>query len=302
MKRRLSLAVLLVCAAPLVAQAPAPMVVDAQWLRAHIADRNLVLLHVGPRPSYDTAHIAGAQFIGTMEIGRNDGGRTLELPLPATLDSTLEAKGISDDSRIIVYSSDGWGSPSTRVLLTLVWAGLGERVSLLDGGLRAWRAAGGAVTADSTRTPARGRLTLAPRSDVIVTADWLAANRERPGIALIDARNERFYLGNYPPPPPNAPANQQDPRPGHITGAFSLPFTSMTDSTGRMRPVTVLRELFASAGAAPGETVVAYCHIGQQATMVWFAARLAGYDVRLYDGSFTEWSRLSGPQYPVTRP
>ncbi|MEP6572865.1 MAG: rhodanese-like domain-containing protein, partial [Gemmatimonadota bacterium] len=79
--------------------------------------------------------------------------------------------------------------------------------------------------------------------------------------------------------------------------AVNLPFTSFTDSTEHFLPADSLKQLFARTGAKPGGQIVAYCHVGQQATMVVFVGRMLGYDVRLYDGSFTEWSTL--PDAPV---
>lgn len=270
------------------------MLVSADWLVQHQRDPNLVLLHVGPRPSYDTAHIAGARYLTLQDISApNDSTRpVLELPDPAVLDSVLESRGISDNSRIVIYSSDGWHSPSTRLYLTLYWAGLGDRTSLLDGGLQAFRARGGAVTREIT-TPQRGSVRLQPRNDVIVQAPWVAAQVSNPRVAIIDARNAGFFVGNYP-------ARPQEPRPGRIPGAYNIEFGHVVDSTGQFLRVPRLQELLAGARAEPGDLVVTYCHIGQQGTAVWFAARLAGYEARLYDGSFTEWSRLS--QYPVERP
>ena len=275
-----------------------PMLVSTAWLTEHARDANLVLLQIGPRASYDSAHIAGARFISFNDISapRDTTKPALELPTPAALDSTLEAMGISDDSRIVIYQSDEWFTPATRVYLTLYWAGLGARTSLLDGGLDAWRAHGGAVTA-APPVVRRGTLTLHPRNDVIVTADWVAAHLTDPRVAIVDARNEQFYLGNYRTSP-------DQPRPGHIPGAWNIPFDAMVTYAGRdsglVRPMEWLRTTFAGAHAEPGDTVVTYCHIGQQGTLVWFGAKLAGYEARLYDGSFTQWSHLL--QYPVERP
>src|SRR5205085_11422330 len=90
-----------------------------------------------------------------------------ELPSPARLDSALEALGISDDSRIVIYQSNNFYTPSTRIYLTLYWAGLGARTSILDGGFAGWRAANGAVDA-VTPVPRRGRVTIRPRGDAVV--------------------------------------------------------------------------------------------------------------------------------------
>src|SRR5262245_21350860 len=110
----------------LTVQAQNPMLISAQWLAEHAGDANLVLLHVGPRASYDSAHIAGATYMNFQDFsGPRDSTRpSLELPTPAFLDSVLESRGVSDDSRIVIYQSDEWFSPTSRLYFTLYWAGL----------------------------------------------------------------------------------------------------------------------------------------------------------------------------------
>ncbi len=282
---------MLACLAVLAAAATDSMLVSPAWLAARLDDPRVVIFHVGPRTEYDTAHIAGAQFIQLRDVAApRDSLLPLELPAPEALDSTLEARGVADDSRIVLYWGSQWVSPTTRVYLTLVWAGLGSRVSILDGGLAAWRSAGHPITRD-VQEPVRrgGGLTLRPRADVVVTADWVNARRTDPGVAIIDARASRFYTGE----------DTSYARPGHIAGAGTLPFTDVVDSAGRFLPRAALDSMLAAAGAAPGELVVTYCHIGQQATAVWFAARLLGREARLYDGSYTEWDRRT--ELPVER-
>jgi len=277
-------------AVPAVAQSrPDPMLVTTAWVAEHLRDPDLVLLHVGPRTDYDSLHVPGARFVQLGDVTVRDGVRVFEIPGAAQLDSTLEAMGIGDDARIVVYQSSDWFSPATRVYLTLVWAGLGDRTSLMDGGFAAWRRERRPVTAD-VPVARRATLTLHPRTDVVVTADWVASHLQDPRVAVLDARNERFYLGHYATRP-------EEPRVGHIPGAFNVPFGSVVDSLGYLKRPEELRDLFRSVRADAGDTVVTYCHIGQQATLLWFGARLAGYAARLYDGSFTEWSNLS--RYPV---
>jgi thiosulfate/3-mercaptopyruvate sulfurtransferase len=89
-------------------------------------------------------------------------------------------------------------------------------------------------------------------------------------------------------------------RKGHIPGAASVPYNSLFDDELRLRPAAELREIFAGAGVEPGQTVVGYCHLGQFATAMLFAARTLGYPVKLYDGSFQEWGRLES--LPVEGP
>jgi thiosulfate/3-mercaptopyruvate sulfurtransferase len=280
----------LLLAALTLAAAPADsLLVTTAWLAERVGDPRLVLFQIGARTEYDSAHIAGAQYLQMSDISApRDSLFPLELPSPAALDSALEARGVSDDSRIVLYWGSTWISPTTRAYLTLVWAGLGDRVSILDGGLPGWRAAGHPVTAEPPTVRA-GHVTIRPRSDIVVTAPWVAEHRGDAAVAVIDARNPRFYTGE----------DTSYTRPGHIPGARNIPFDTVVDSTAHVLARPALEHLFTAAGATPGKLVVAYCHIGQQATAVWFAARLLGREARLYDGSYVEWNRLT--ELPVER-
>jgi thiosulfate/3-mercaptopyruvate sulfurtransferase len=267
------------------------MLVSTAWLAERMQQPGLVLFQVGDPGEFAAAHIPGAQFLSMRDLAapRNATGPALELPTPQAAEAWLEAHGVSDDSRIVLYWGSSWVSPTTRMYLTLTWAGLGDRTSILDGGLPAWRAEGRPVTTD-TAVVTPGRLTLSPRSDVVITAAEVEQLRTRPDVQVIDARNTQFYLGT----------DTNHVRPGHIPGARNLVYDQVTgEAPYQFKSRDALAELFRAAGAEPGKRIIAYCHIGQQATAVWFAARLLGYDVRLYDGSFTEWTGLS--QYPVER-
>jgi thiosulfate/3-mercaptopyruvate sulfurtransferase len=266
-----------------------PLVVEVDWLTQHARDPNIVLLHVGDRREYDAGHIPGARFIAMSDVSAphdhdNSEELALELPHADTLRARLERLGISDDSRIIVYFGNDWVSPATRVIFTLDWIGLGSQTSLLNGGMRAWTGAGHGVTtaapAISTGTPS----TRAPKS-LVVDAAFAQSVPAREGYHLVDGRAAVFYRGIEP----------THDKAGHIPRATNIPFTSITDDD-LMIDTARLEALFRTAGVRPGDVVVGYCHIGQQATAVLFAARLLGHDVRLYDGSFQDWAtRNRGP-------
>src|SRR5712671_3807178 len=123
------------------------LIVSNEWLAAHLNDEALVLLHVGDKDEYLTSHIPGAQFISTSDISTPRGsGLTLELPAVTQLQAAFEKLGVTDKSRVVIYFGKDWVSPTTRVFFTLDYLGLGDRTSILDGGLPAWRAAGNPVT------------------------------------------------------------------------------------------------------------------------------------------------------------
>ena len=121
----------------------ADLLVTPAWLTAHVNDANLVVLHVGmdSRAEYAKAHIPGARYLELDDIAVSSMNHTdslmLELPSAEKLRAQLAALGISDNSRVIVSFGGDDVSPSTRVMLTLYYAGLGARSSLLDGGIAA---------------------------------------------------------------------------------------------------------------------------------------------------------------------
>ena len=301
--RTLLLIAMLASSTALVAATPREsMLVPVSWLAAHLGDANLVLLHIGDKPGYEAAHLPGARHVSLSDIALSDHsgkGLMLEMPAAEELRVRLQKLGISDSSRVIVYYGKDWVSPSTRVLLTLDYAGLGDRASLLDGGMGAWTQAGHETT---TVVPAttEGKLSPLKLQPLIVDAAYVRANLGKKGVAVIDARTPAFYDGVE-----TGGAHESPHRTGHIAGAGSVPYQQITDDALKLRPAEELRALFSKAGVRPGDTIIGYCHIGQQATLMLFGARSLGHRVLLYDGSFEDWSRqtdaaVEGPSQKAT--
>jgi len=261
------------------------MIVSTDWLAKHLNDDSLVLLQVGEKKEYDEAHIPGAQLIQSQDISTPRGqGLTLELPTVDQLKATFERFGVTDKSRIIVYFGKDWVTPTARVFMTLDYLGLGDRTSILDGGLPAWRSENRAVTAE-VREVKPGSFTPHPNAKLVVDAAWVNANLSKPGVAILDARAAKFYTGEEV---------GQMPRGGHIPRAKSIPFSTLVDDkTNKFKTPDALRSLFGTAGVKENDSVATYCHIGQQASLLYFVARYLGYDAHLYDGSFQDWSSRS---------
>jgi thiosulfate/3-mercaptopyruvate sulfurtransferase len=267
------------------------LIVSTDWLAKHLNDDSLVLLQVGEKAEYEAGHIPGAQFIALADISTPRGqGLALELPAVAQLQTAFEKLGVTDKSRIVVYFGKDWVTPTARVFLTLDYLGLGDRTSILDGGLPAWRAESKPVTSD-LREPKPGHFTPHPNMKLVVDAAWVGANLSKPGVMILDARAQKFYTG--------AEAGQM-PRGGHIPNARNIPFSSLVeDPTNKFKSPAALRELFSTAGVKQGDSVTTYCHIGQQASLLYFVARYLGYEAHLYDGSFEDWSHR--PELPVEK-
>jgi thiosulfate/3-mercaptopyruvate sulfurtransferase len=267
------------------------LIVTTDWLAKHLNDDSLVLLQVGEKDEYTASHIPRAQFVQLADISTPRGqGLTLELPPVDQLKATFERLGISDNSRIVIYFGKDWVTPTARVFMTLDYLGFGERTSILDGGLPAWRADGKPVTAEIVE-PKKGNVTPHPNNKLIVDATWVKENLSNPNVRILDARAPQFYTG----------AEQgRMPRGGHIPHAKNIPFSSLVeDSTNKFKAPTALRDLFNAADVKANNSVATYCHIGQQASLLYFVAKYLGYDAHVYDGSFEDWSNRA--ELPVEK-
>jgi thiosulfate/3-mercaptopyruvate sulfurtransferase len=274
------------------------LVVSTNWLADHLKDKDLVILQLGVKAEYDANHIPGARFITLDDIAISDrtnpSALQLQMPEPEDLRARLEKIGISDSSRIVVSFDRGRIASATRVLFTLAHAGLGAKSSLLDGGTDAWVRDGKPVTTEVPAAPT-GRLSALKIQPDVVDAEFVRSHLKSPGFVIIDGRLKAFYDGTQTG---GAPPNQH--KTGHIAGAGNVPYTETLTENQLLKTSEALTALFSAAGAKPGDTVIGYCHIGQQATAMLFAARTLGFNVLLYDGSFEDWSRHA--DYPVDNP
>ncbi|HKD46721.1 MAG TPA: rhodanese-like domain-containing protein [Rhizomicrobium sp.] len=266
------------------------LLVTPGWLASHASDKDLVILHVGTDEGYHVGHIPGARLVKDL-LSVNTPDLTMEVPSPDVLRQKMEALGISDNSRIVVYNENGEFQRGTRVMFSLDAAGFGDRSMLLDGGLAEWRKEGRAVTSDATQIT-EGHLSPLKMQPIVVDANFVQSHLKSPDYDLIDARDAVFYGGLV------AKLDGD----GHIPGARSFPYTNVMNSDGKLKSPEELRQMFTSAGYKPGDHVIAYCQVGGQSSAVMFAGRTLGLDLHLYDGSFQDWSKRHLPVESSTSP
>lgn len=244
--------------------------------------------------SYAEGHIAGAQFA---DLERDLSGPIVKgltgrhpLPDPAVLIERLRSWGLDTASEVVLYD-DGPGAFAARAWWLLAWLGKRDDVFLLDGGLKAWREAGLALTAEPTAAN-RGNFHGQPDASLLVSAEQLQQRLDDPQLTLLDARALPRFRGEVEP---------IDPVAGHIPGAQCAVFTDNLGADGRFLPAEQLRQRFANQlGQRSPAGLVAYCGSGVTACHNLFALSLAGYALApLYAGSWSEW--ITDPQRPVAK-
>lgn len=242
--------------------------------------------------SYADGHIAGAHFADLNQdlsapVIKGVTGRH-PLPEPAQLVARLQAWGIDNDSEIVLYD-DGPGAYAARAWWLLAWLGKRDGVFMLDGGLKAWHAAGLPLSLDAPQT-VPGRFAGQPDHSLLLDAEHLRQRLGQADLTLLDARGLPRFRGEVEP---------IDPVAGHIPGAQCAAFTDNLGEDGCFLAVDRLKQRFAQklAGRSP-EQLVAYCGSGVTACHNLFALCLAGYPLgRLYAGSWSEW--ITDAQRPV---
>ena len=270
---------------------PANMLVTTAWLAEHQNDRDLVMLHVGSKAQYDSGHMVGARHtsLDDVSLPTVPGGLTLQLAGAEQLTAWAVRNGIGDRTRVIVIPHDGALQSATRVFITLAYLGAMDRISLMNGGYQAWKSESRAVTTAAPATAPVVTFTPKLRPDIIATIAQVEAATKDSTRHIVDARLTRFYNGD----------GGGYPRPGHIPTAVNVPLSSVS-TIGFVKPISELKTLFADAGVDQSRPVITYCHIGQQATLLWFVATMLGHDARMFDGSFQEWSGTE--RLPVVGP
>jgi len=284
------------------------LLVGTEWLAARLDSPGVVILHVGRTDAaYRSGHVPGARFLPLAAVAREIGGIPNEFPPREEMATTFRELGVGNAARIVLYGDDA-GLLAARAWVALDVLGHGARASLLDGGLARWTAEHRPVETE-VHTPTPRPFAVRWHGDRVASAAWVRAHLHDRSVAFVDARPADLYAGGESPCPPGGTCVQTPvERRGHLPGAGNVWWMENLASRDDpvLKPSDVLQaEWTQRTGAArPGvHTVVTYCHSGMQASFDYFVARYLGQrDVRLYDGSWAEWSALQpSASYPVEK-
>ena len=279
--------------------------VTAKWLTENIKDPNLVLIHVGDndRSIYARSHIEGAQFIDWKTQLANSSESKLKngVVTRSAFYSAARDFGISKDSTVVLYHEGKSNLRATWGAWVFNLYGVPD-VRILDGGLAAWTAAGGATTlaipAKKTRgtyvTTAASKKLRATIEEVIANAQSKAKNR----AVIVDTRDDASFAGTN-----TSTGLGNAAKAGHIASAKSIPTASILNSNGTFKSVEEIKAAYAAVGVTKETPVILYCGTGLLASASWFAlTQILGYkNVKNYDGSWFEFS-ASAPTDLIENP
>jgi thiosulfate/3-mercaptopyruvate sulfurtransferase len=281
-----------------------PHLVDAAWLAARRSDPNLRVVDVrwylaGKKGAdeYAKGHLPGAVFLDLdRDLSADTGPGRHPIPSAEKLTRTMQRAGVSGATHVVAYD-DAAGSIAARVWWLLRLFGH-PRVSVLDGGIGGWAAAGHEIERHEIERHGIERDAPAPafpRGDFVakpplpdaaasrvVDKHHVRAQAGKSGVLVLDARDRDRYRGDREP---------VDARPGHVPGAKNAPWPDNTRD-GRMLASSELRALYEALGAASAKEIIVYCGSGVTACHDLLALELAGIEhARLYEGSWSDWAK-----------
>ena len=265
------------------------VLVDADWVEAHLDDPGVVLVEVDEDTSaYDKGHIRNAVKL--------DWKKDLQDPVrrdfvdKGQFEKLLSERGISTDDTVVLYGgNNNWFAAYAYWYFKLY----GHRdVRLLDGGRKKWELDARELSTEKVTRPATSYTAAEPNTDIRAFRDEVIAAIGSKG--LVDVRSPDEFAGRL-----LAPAHlpqEQAQRGGHIPTAVNVPWSKAANDDGTFKSDEDLKELYSDAGLDWDRDIIAYCRIGERSAHTWFVLHqiLGQKNVKNYDGSWTEYGSLVG--------
>ncbi len=260
-------------------------IVSAEWLKQHLnqvrvldASWYMPADKRDPKAEFETAHIPGAAFYDIDALSDHATSLPHMLPMPEQFARDAGALGVGDSDMVVVYDGNGIFS-APRVWWAMKAMGH-DKVAVLDGGMPAWKAAGGALESGPAKpNPA----TFTPRPNGAILRDFGAVKAALGNTQVLDARSAPRFEGSEAEPRPGLKS-------GHMPGAANIPYRAVLTADNRLKDDAALQKLFAEKGVDLRAPIITSCGSGVTAAILMLALeKLGSRQVAIYDGSWTEW-------------
>lgn len=272
------------------AWASSEFLVSTDWLEKNLDNPKVRIIEVSVVPGvYERGHIPGAVNLAWHSDLVDPVKR--DIASQENLQQLLRKAGVSSDSTTIVYGdNNNWFAAWGAWVLDVYGV---DNVKLLDGGRVKWEAEKRTLS-NRASTPKAGDVTLAAANKELraFLPDVLAAAEKRSADQLVDIRSADEYNGKV-----FAPQGVQElaVRAGHVPGAVNVPWGQAVAADGTFKSAEELKKIYAAVGIDGSKPIITYCRIGERSSHTWFALKkILGYDVRNYDGSWTEYGNAVG--------
>jgi thiosulfate/3-mercaptopyruvate sulfurtransferase len=276
---------------------PTKALVSTSWLKANLADKKLVVLHVGDADNsiFLRSHIEGAQYLDWKTQLANSSESKLKngVVTKTNFQKVTKALGVNSDSTVVLYAEAKSGLKATWGAWVFKLYGFND-VRILDGGLNKWTADGNATTLAATTAKKAGNFVVKTASTKLraaiseVVAAAKSTKKTKP--VIVDTRDSAGYAGTSA-----STGLGTAPVAGHIATAKSIPTASILNADGTFKSVAEIKAAYAAVGVNSKSSVLLYCGTGLLASASWFAlTQVLGYQaVKNYDGSWFEFATVA---------
>ncbi|PYM99205.1 MAG: thiosulfate sulfurtransferase [Candidatus Rokuibacteriota bacterium] len=263
------------------------LLVDAGWLHAHLNDADLRVVDMTDAKDYRRGHVPGAVHLSLEAARVKVAAGGYRLPTADELARLVGDLGIGPDTHVVIYDDSG-GLDAARFFFTLDVFGH-RAVSILDGGIAAWRRGKLPLTIETARV-ARTAYRPVLLADRVASAEWVREHLTDATVALLDARTAAEYAGQ----------DVRARRGGHVPGSVNVEWQQNLRPDGTFKSREELSAMYAAQAVTPDKTVVTYCQTHHRAAHSYFVLRLLGYPRLVgYDRSWSEWGNRD--DLPIAR-
>jgi len=271
---------------------------EVDWLKQNLGKPGLTVIEVDydPKLAYEQGHIPGAILIDwRKDMNKPD---VRDIIGPEEFEKLMSRLGVSNDTHVILYGDyNNWFATFAFWVFEMYGH---EKVQILNGGRKKWIDSGGELSKDVPKTaPTTYKVQKVNYEHRIFLDELLREKIANAKLVLVDVRSPAEFKGEITAPPEYPTEHAQ--RGGHIPGAINIPWSQAIKEDGTFKSAEELRQLYQSHGVTPDKDVVTYCRIGERASVTWFVLKhLLGYkNVKVYDGSWTEWGNLV--RFPIEK-